>query len=87
MRTTKTYRLPQFAIKNLERIKTENPNWLSDSDIISYSLSLSNGIMRAWNDAYEEKGSDINEKFDIEDDAQFTEIIRILYKELGHKDD
>lgn len=86
MRTTKTYRLPQFAIKNIERIKTENPNWLSDSDIITYALSLENGVMRAWNDIYEEKGSNINEKFDIEDDAQFTKIIRILYNELGLKD-
>lgn len=86
MRTTKTYRLPQFAIKNLEKIKKENVNWLSDSDIITYALSLANGVMRAWNDIYEEKGSDITEKFDIEDDAQFTEIIRLLYNELGHKD-
>lgn len=86
MRTSKTYRLPEYAIKNIERIKTENVNWLSDSDIITYALSLANGIMRTWNDIYKEKGSDIIEKFDIEDDAQFTEIINLLYKELGHKD-
>lgn len=86
MRTTKTYRLPEFAIKNIERIKTENVNWLSDSDIITYALSLANGVMRAWNDIYKEKGSGVIEKFDIEDDAQFTEIIRLLYNELGKKD-
>lgn len=85
MRTTKTYRLPPYALKALERLKTNNPNWISDSDIISYSLALSSAIMDAWNSNYEDKTPDVYEKFDIEDDKIATDILKILYRELGHK--
>lgn len=86
MRTTKTYRIPDYALNNIQKLKASVPNSTSDSNIIAYALALSGSIMDAWNDLYKDDTSKVKEPFNIQDTMIAIDILKALYRELGHKD-
>lgn len=50
MKTSKNYRLSDWALNNLDNLKCHNPS-MNDTQIIEYALSLAALVDRNWNDS------------------------------------
>lgn len=77
MKTTKTYRLSNWALNNLEDLQIENQG-LTKTEIIERALSLAKIVTEAWGRGNSLLGYG---PFELDNDKQTVALMRMIWGE------